>query len=181
MQAGTAWLVVSVNGLDRNGPTFLELMNPLLNEAECYAISPEGPEILNLSGDNLPFRSRAFEHRNFTFPLKIEVRDSKALIIKTSTFREQFLLPMRTRTREELKWRDDRDNLVRGSYYRLVVFVLLFNLFIFLMIREVSSFRFFLHNLPGLPITLCLNRARPSGNSLITGNQDTSRWTMYVW
>jgi hypothetical protein len=31
MQAGTAWLVVTVNGLDRNGPTFLELKNQRLN------------------------------------------------------------------------------------------------------------------------------------------------------
>lgn len=60
---GTAWLVVTVNGLD-----------------------PNGPDIISLTGDNLPFETRAFEHRNFLFPLKIESGEAKTLILKISTY-----------------------------------------------------------------------------------------------
>jgi len=154
---GTAWLIATLRSADPSGLTYLEIKNPLLNQAEFYELTDAGPKILNLSGDNQEFASRAFDHRHFILPVKIQSNESKTILIKTSTHGEQFLIPLRKWSREQLEARDDRDLLVRGSYYGLVIFVLLFNLFIYLMIREASSFYYLLYNLALLILQLSLS------------------------
>lgn len=154
---GNVWMIATMKGLSSDDRTFLEIKNPLLNVVEFYEMSKSGLKVLKITGDNYRFSSREFPHRNFLYPMRIDPEEARTLLINVSSYGEQLMLPLRVWNSDELKQRDDLDLLIRGGYYGLIAFVLFFNLFIFLMIREVSSLWYLLYNFTLLLLQLSLS------------------------
>lgn len=134
------WLKLRVfNFSDRTEERLLEVTNPILNECSLYEVDGNGVKELYRTGDQFDFNSRPVDHRNYLFPLVIEPNDSRELLLKVSTAGEQLQVPMRLLERDEWIEKDGTERVLRGVYFGIILFVLIFNLFLYVIIRERSS------------------------------------------
>ncbi len=136
----TQWLKIRVfNFEDQTAQQILEVNNPVLNRCNLYEIKGNTSRLLFESGDEMPFKSRTVGHVNHLFPLYLAPYSSREFLLEVSTMGEQMQVPLKLWTQGELVERDEKDRLLRGIYFGIILFVLLFNLFIFVIIREKSS------------------------------------------
>jgi len=145
---GSAWIITTLPREALNNPDgIFEIKNPILNKVEVYEKTDHGLKLLLFAGDDEPFNARTRDHRNYLISLnEMESLDDQ-LIIRVSSSGEQLLLPMLVWDEASLDHRDYDDMLIRGSYFGLVIFVLLFNLFVYFVIKEESSLYYLLYNL----------------------------------
>jgi serine phosphatase RsbU (regulator of sigma subunit) len=129
------------------GSNILQVNNPLLNEVELYELTAQGPVLLAITGDAHLFSSRPIEHRTFRFPLLLENEKASTFLLKVNGAGEQLMVPLSVWSRDSLVESDYQDNLLRGSYFGLIIFVLLFTVFLYLRLKEKSSLYYVHYNL----------------------------------
>jgi serine phosphatase RsbU (regulator of sigma subunit) len=151
------WLKFKLQGNWNNGEQmFVEIKNPILNEVQVFAKHGNQTWEIAHTGDNYPFATRPVEHTNYIIPFEIPFNEEYEVYMKLNCGGEQFLAPITIWNKEGLADRDSKDILFKGSYFGIIIFVLLFNLFIYLVIRERSSMYYVHYNLNLLFLQLCL-------------------------
>ncbi len=153
----SVWLRFELHGrMTADELKLLEVKNPLLNTVELY--ERNGIEIIELAntGDAQNFSTRNFQHRNYVFPIQLPSEKARTYYLKLGSGGEQLFAPLTLWTGNALAQRDSEDQMVRGCYFGLILFVLLFNLFIYLIIRERSSLYYVHYNLFLLLLQLSL-------------------------
>ncbi len=134
------WLKLRVlNGKDYKMSRILEVNNPILNQCNLYELRANRAVRLYRAGDDYAFSERPLSHLNILFPIDVQANGSKEYLLEVSSAGEQLQVPLRLRSASEINLRDEKDRLLQGSYFGIILFVLLFNLFIYLIIRERSS------------------------------------------
>jgi two-component system, sensor histidine kinase LadS len=124
----------------------LQVNNPLLDAVELYEITDKGPILMAGTGDRVSFHERPVKHRLYRFPIKVDAIQNKQYLLRLNSGGEQCLAPVSLWTKDALASKDSRDNLIRGVYFGLVSFVLLFTLFLYLRLRETSSLYYIQYN-----------------------------------
>lgn len=145
--ASTIWLKFHIpGGMIHEEQKILEVKNPLLNVVELY--EREGAEIrqIGITGDEQTFSSRPLKSRNYAFPIELPHNKSREYFLKVKSGGEQLLVPLSIWSSNAMAMRDNEDQLARGSYFGLILFVLLFNLFVYFIIREKSSLYYVYYN-----------------------------------
>ena len=117
----------------------LEVKNPILNICNLYEIEGNSARVLFKAGDEKEFSDRPVPHINYQFPMVLQPNSTREFILKVSAKGEQLQVPIGLWTNTELSLRDEKDRLLRGIYFGIILFVLLFNLFIYLIIKEKST------------------------------------------
>lgn len=117
----------------------LEVANPILNRCNLYEIKGSHVHHIHRGGDDLPFATRRVKHVNHVIPLDLAPYSSRDFLLEVSSAGEQLLVPLRLLTPEALTKIDEKDRLLRGTYFGIVLFVLLFNLFLYAVIKESST------------------------------------------
>ncbi len=117
----------------------LEVKNPILNICNLYEIQGGSARILYKSGDEKDFSDRPIQHINYQFPIYLDPNSSREFLLKVTANGEQLQVPLGLWSASEIAVRDEKDRLLRGIYFGIVIFVLLFNLFIYVIIKERST------------------------------------------
>lgn len=141
------WLKFEVRGnMIQDQLKILEVKNPLLNEIKLYG--RDGSEIWEAgsSGDETNFSSRPMNTRNYAFPIELPSNQIREYFLKVRSGGEQLFVPLTIWSADAMAIRDNEDQLARGSYFGLILFVLLFNLFVYFIIREKSSLYYVYYN-----------------------------------
>lgn len=134
----------------------LEIRNPVLDVVDIYEFHTTEFRQIGETGDLLPFSTREIEHRNFRIPIWLSGTDEKTFFIKVNSGGEQLYAPLQLWTPEQLEDADLKDHLLLGTYFGIIVFVLLFNLFIYLILKEKSNLYYVQYNLNLLLLQLGL-------------------------
>lgn len=143
----TIWLKFYVtSGYSEANKKFLEVKNPLLNDVALYEVKGDKITSLGQTGDNHHFSSRSISHRNFVFPIDLSEETVKCFYLKINSGGEQLLAPITIYTTQALAFKDGEDQLIKGSYYGIILFVLFFNLFIYFIIKERSTLYYVYYN-----------------------------------
>jgi len=140
------WIKLKVfNFDDEYKEQILEVKSPILNVCNLYESSGAGATQLYSTGDNKLFRFRPRDHLNYQFPVSLEPNSHREFLLEVSTEGEQLQVPLALLDPSEISSRDEKDRLLRGIYFGIILFVLLFNLFLYLIIREKSSLYYVLY------------------------------------
>jgi hypothetical protein len=145
--ASTIWLKFQMHGsMIQDELKILEVKNPLLNVVELY--ERDGTEIWQVgnTGDEQTFSSRNLNSRNYAFAIQLPANKGREYYLRVTSGGEQLLAPLTIWSAEAMALRDNEDQLARGSYFGLILFVLLFNLFVYFIIREKSSLYYVYYN-----------------------------------
>ncbi len=157
--SSTYWIRFNVtNPNNTHDERYLEIAYAVLDHINLYLLVDDAaPEKIAL-GDKLPFHSRPLDHRNFIVPIKWQPNQTVSfyLQIKTSSSMQVPLTLWKTKSFIE---GTQRELLGLGIYYGTMFVMVLYNLFVFLSVREsnylyyvcfVASSALFLASLNGI-------------------------------
>jgi serine phosphatase RsbU (regulator of sigma subunit) len=152
------WIRLRVlNFEDHDIERILEVTNPILNECNLYEVEGGQSSSLYRTGDQLEYKERPIDHRNYQFPIRIEANKSKELLLRVSSEGEQLQVPLKLWKKTNLDKQDGTDRLLRGIYFGIILFVLIFNLFLYVIIHEKSSLFYVIYVFSLLMLQLSLS------------------------
>jgi GGDEF domain-containing protein len=157
----TYWFRFKVqNGTDNAITHLLEIAYPVLDEISMYVYDAKnGLQVAqHRLGDKIPFNSRQIQHRNFVVPLDLKPAQQQIwlLRIKTSSAMQ---VPMTIWPDRHFFLSDQARLMGLGLYYGIMFIMVLYNVFVFMSVREenylyyvlyVASMAVFLASLQGL-------------------------------
>jgi len=143
---GVVWLKFKIN-CPVSKVLVLELENPNLDIVQIYEKNNNEKKFkyLTSSGDYFPFSHRKTEHRFFQFPLHFTQNITKEIIIRIDNHGDQLYIPISLSNQENLAKRDYFEQYISGIYFGILLFVLLLNLFIYLVIKEEANLYYLLY------------------------------------
>ncbi|MFE8071740.1 diguanylate cyclase [Marinobacteraceae bacterium S3BR75-40.1] len=129
------WFALRLHS-DRRYPLsrYLSIDYPVLDHVRVVVL--EGEQIRSLEvGDEHPFSERPLNHRLFVIPLEFAPQETKTLFFQVKTG-SSMQLPMTLWEPEALHEHTADTNLAQGIYYGFLGVMALYNLFLYLAIRE---------------------------------------------
>ncbi|SFT87807.1 Serine phosphatase RsbU, regulator of sigma subunit [Lishizhenia tianjinensis] len=137
---GAVWLKLYI-GAPQRFNYILELKNPYLDNVTLFVKNEKNYFQEYEVGDKFPFSKRVDEHRYFHFPLT----GSQTIIMRFDNAGDQFAIPAYLFSNKALNKRDYEEQFILGIYYGIILFVLLFNFFIYFRIQLTPNFYYVLY------------------------------------
>jgi PAS domain S-box-containing protein len=115
----------------------LEIAYPVLDSIDVYLQSEDGAFSVQRSGDRLPFASRPIKHRYFLFPVNLDPYQTKQLYVRVHTV-SAMQVPLILWSERTFWITDQQELLVHAVYFGTMLVMVLYNLFIYLSVRDKS-------------------------------------------
>ncbi|MDF2446015.1 MAG: hypothetical protein K0S46_1251 [Moraxellaceae bacterium] len=136
----------------------LEVAYPVLDEVEVWLLADGRQQAHFRMGDKLPFASRSIAHRYFLAPLQMQPGQDYTVLLRVRTS-SSVQVPVKLWQKGAYIAHDQMRLVSQGIYFGAMLAMVLYNFFVFLLIRErnyayyvlyVLSMLFFLASLNGL-------------------------------
>lgn len=146
---GPVWLRFSVqNPEDARQPVMVHLPHSLLDTVELYQVLPRSPEpnavpsLANqpekqVAGDRLPFHERPIWINGNAFPAELPAQSISHFYLKVESS-SSLILPIYLGTQTSFMEYLHDTRIAMGLFYGVALALLLYNLFIFVSVRETS-------------------------------------------
>lgn len=152
------WLQIPLrNDTDRTIRWMLQLEDPRVNRVELYEVRPDGKYSTHLSGTQTPIQQRDVKHRQSVFALNTPPGDSEIFIRATNPGRTFVTLYSTAWSEAQLNNRNYSANLVLGVFYGAMMGLLLYNLFIYITVRDSNYFWYLLYLICAIFAYLSIN------------------------
>ena len=133
----TYWLRVNVlNPESVDLKWFLELEFVKIDQIRLYIPNHNGGFIEKKGGDFLPFHERDIEHRTFVFPITSKPGESFCYLAVASDGMMRF--PLQVWSEKNLHDYITTDTIAWGFFFGILIVMLIYNIFIFLSVRDMS-------------------------------------------
>ena len=139
------WIYFDVmNASDQNREWFLELALPEVNSANLYFFT-EGQEMEQVSvGSQFAFSERPIQHHNYLFPLQFDAGQEARIYLQLKND-GALQIPLTFVSERKFLEKDQTSLLVQGFYYGSMAVMLLYNLFVFISVRDRSYLLYVLY------------------------------------
>lgn len=131
------WFYIRLKSHDIPLTKLLTIQYALLDHIELYVLENGQIRSDYLTGDTFVFDQRPLRHRDFIFPLDFEADQTLELFLKVKT-EGSLQVPIDLWERDQFIWQDQDEMLIKAIYYGMMFVLMLYNLFLFLSIRERS-------------------------------------------
>ena len=129
-------VITHSSALDRSW--LMEIDYAHLNDVRVFTVTASGVAELIFEGGSLrPFEQRLIFHRNLAIPLMLPRNEPIRIILRAETSGPMYM-PLTLWTAEAFHSHDTIRTLTMGLYYGIMLVMALYNLFIYLAIRERS-------------------------------------------
>ena len=143
----TFWLKLTVVNVNNPNAILLEIIQPLLYNADFYCPDAGDQYQLIAAGQKYPFGFRKYrQSTNFIFDLDIKPGNEKTYFLKISGY-QQVLVPLKIITKESLDATMSYRNFWFGIYCGIILVMVLYNSFLYMSIRDKSYLYYVLHTL----------------------------------
>lgn len=140
------WLRVTIANEENTDDNFIEIIQPLLDNADFYYPVSGGYEELQ-SGMRFPFYQRKYDKSvNFLYQLDLNPGEEKTYYFRI-TSKEQILLPIKVLSKESFYSDTMNINIWFGLYIGVILIMFLYNLFVYISVRDKSYLYYVLHTL----------------------------------
>ncbi|ERP91661.1 diguanylate cyclase [Marinobacter sp. ES-1] len=147
------WFRVSLrNARAAEALTFLEISYPVLDHIELYRASAANPEQPLVLGDKQPFHERPIHHRNFVVPIAIAPDTTETLYLRVETT-SSMQVPLTLWDQDVFYEAEQSRSMFEGVYYGIVLVMILYNLFVYMAVRE-RSFLYYVGYISSMPLFL---------------------------
>ena len=134
----TYWVKMQLSNIgDSNVSYVLKLDYPLMDEVDFYQFR-NGQLTSHIGGDSFPFIHRVLEDRMFSYPISI---DSHKVVNIYFRFRstDTMIFPLMLYTQDAYSHQIKTENFVFGGYYGAITIILIYNSFLFLILRDKTQ------------------------------------------
>lgn len=132
-----------VNPGDKDLSYLVEVAYPVIDHISVHILREGNEEIIEF-GDKFPFFKRPIEHRNFLFPLTIASKERITMILRVQTT-SSMQIPLFIHNERYFMQKDQTVMIGLGLYYGAMVIMLLYNLFVYLSVREINYLYYVLY------------------------------------
>ncbi|HET8707549.1 MAG TPA: 7TM diverse intracellular signaling domain-containing protein, partial [Pseudomonadales bacterium] len=122
----------------------LESLYPILDQIEVYALYQNGMQTQQTSGDSVPFQWRSIEHHTSNFRLHLNKGEQVELFIRCVTT-GSVQMPLTLWSERAFAKNAHTEQMVLGAYYGLLVSLAVYNLLIFISVRDINYFNYVLY------------------------------------
>lgn len=151
------WLKIEIeNDTDIRRSLLLNLNYPLLDSVEIYHLEDQKLTQTYITGDQLPFSQRPVEHRGFLFPLEFEPSTESALYVRVQTS-SALILPVSLTDRASFFKESQYDIMFQGAFAGIVIVMFLYNLSLFLSVRDLNYLYYIAYLLTVSTFTVSMN------------------------
>jgi signal transduction histidine kinase len=131
----THWVKLTVRNESPTPDLVLELGPPTLDEVSFYAPQPGGAYTEVNMGDDLPYSARKYDHQNYLFDLHVPVHQTRTFYLRLYS-NENIQMPLNLGTVQSVLQANVVEDLVSGLYFGIVLVMFLYNLFLYVTIRD---------------------------------------------
>jgi len=142
----THWVKFSVHNKSNSEKLLLEYSYPIIDEIELYSLEENGEVNIEKVGEKYRFKSRSYSYPNYIFDLDIQKNTEKTFFIKIRS-NEQIMLPLKIGKPNEVISSNSTGSILFGLYAGIIMVMFLYNLFIFISIKDKSYFYYVLHTI----------------------------------
>ncbi|MFV9657514.1 diguanylate cyclase [Pseudomonas sp. NY15366] len=130
------WFRLDVgNSSDQPLTRLLVVDNPRISLVDAYVPDGQGGYRAWFTGADRPQGSKAYDNRNFVFPLYLPARSQQSVYLRVESS-IGLLVPLQLWTVEGFKAYEREDYMARAGYMGIAVAMILFNLMLFIALRE---------------------------------------------
>ncbi len=130
------WLRAELRTPRETAPRWLlEIAHASLDRVDVYFADGEGPFSHQRSGDRIPFSDRPLPHRHHVFELPLKPASQAILYLRVAS-EGTLTVPTRLWQPDALWHRDQSDYAALSVYYGLLLGLLVYNLFLYLSLRD---------------------------------------------
>jgi len=131
------WIRFRLKNTDHENCRWLiEIADPLVDRFEIYFLADNGKSEMRKGGDFEPFRSRDLEHRHFVYYFSLCAGQEMTAFIH---FRRGYVnAPLNIWTPMAFTEKLNTENYIFGLYYGFILSMIIYNLFIFFSMRDIS-------------------------------------------
>ncbi|PCI51443.1 MAG: hypothetical protein COB51_01920, partial [Moraxellaceae bacterium] len=122
----------------------LEHLSPLTDQISLFVPTEAKQYTMIENGDSLSYNNRPFKFTNIAFEFSLPPQQQNTVYLRIST-RSSLALVFNLRSNQEFKAYSASFYLFNGLYYGVLVVMLIYNLFLFLSIKEKTYFIYTLH------------------------------------
>lgn len=131
----TYWIKFSLLNNTAIKDWLLEVGYPLLDAIDVYEVK-KGVVLKEFkTGDHFRFSERPIIHRNFIFPITLDKQQDIEIFLKVKTS-SSFRVPIKLVQRDKYFQYDQKHLFIQGLYFGILLVMMMYNLFIYLSIRE---------------------------------------------
>jgi len=133
----TFWIRFNVTNETNEEELMLNLALPTLDEVVFYYKTEAGVYDSIVTGENLPFNNRKYDEPNYLFDLLIEHGQTEEIYFKISS-KEAIQLPITIASKTKMFNHIKRKEILSGLYFGIMLVMILYNLFVYLLVRDKS-------------------------------------------
>jgi signal transduction histidine kinase len=141
------WLKFTIRNIDNTDKKFIEIVQPLLEHVDFYYPVTGNKYNVIQAGQKYPFSYRKYgQSANFLFDLDLKPGEEKTYFFKVKS-RLQVLIPVRIAAENNLNTAIASRTMWLGVYCGIILVMVLYNMFIYISIRDKSYLYYVLHTL----------------------------------
>ena len=130
------WFDISNSQLSADS-WFLEVGYPILDQVDIFILSDEGQNQHWELGDTLLFNKRPIKHRNFVIPLELASLEKAQVYVRVQST-GSIQVPLHLWSEAGFNENDHAYSIVHGIFFGLFVVMALYNLFLYVSVRDIS-------------------------------------------
>ena len=136
--ASTFWYRLSIiNDTNEVQSRIIQIAYPLLDHIEYYQVTGSMTVKSLVTGDRTIFDTREIPHRNFLFDLVLEPNEKTFIYLRILT-EGAHQLPLSLWQERDLYTVDQGELITKSLYYGMLLVMILFNVFIYVSLKETS-------------------------------------------
>jgi signal transduction histidine kinase/CheY-like chemotaxis protein len=135
---------------------FLEVKYPLLDHIDLYTPTESGEFTITKAGDYSPFQARTINFRNIIFPIQLEPGQQKTFYLRCETT-SSLNLPLSLHSPSCLVEKISKEQSLLGLYYGILLVMMIYNLFIYIGLRDSTYLYYVLFVFSYMLFQLSLN------------------------
>ena len=138
------WIRITLKNNSVQDHWLLEYGKPHMDSIELYIPQEQNGFLIKKTGDIVPFAQREVLHQNLLFHLILERHKTHTLYLRFQTS-GSMALPLTLWSEIRFAEKDHIEQLVLGLYYGLISVMILYNLFLYLSLRDNSYLYYILY------------------------------------
>ncbi|MBS7567009.1 histidine kinase [Mucilaginibacter sp. Bleaf8] len=131
------WIRFTISNQLQTARLGIQIAEPLIDKIEFFQLKGERVISSNLSGQSMVFNSRFIRHQNYIYPVDIDPGQSGTFYFHIKCDK-QLVLPVYAGTFEETVVSSMLTDILFGIYAGIILVMLLYNLFIYVTVKDIN-------------------------------------------
>ena len=130
------WVKVELNNQSTQKDWILHFEYPLMDVLQLYTPNAQNQYRLQYStGDTYPFSQRPIKDRGFALPISITPQQTQSIYLRLQS-RDSMIISMSLLTPDAFRAEQQNESFWFGMYYGAVLIILLFNAYLYLILKD---------------------------------------------